>query len=87
MVLSATDLPIKGQVGVRITDDVLEEEDWGIDYLIIRGGVVVRQLRCTEGSYRTPNMIGWTREQLAEWSQYDDTGQHPENYHEVTICT
>jgi len=81
------ELPIKGQLKVSVTDNVLEDGDWGTDCLMVRDGKVVKQITLTKGCYTIPNMVGWTREQLVEWSQYDATGRHPENYHEVDICT
>jgi len=80
------ELPIKGCLGVRITDNVLDDDDWGVDHIILRDGKVVKQCTSTEGVYRIPNMVGWEREQIVEWSKHDDTGRHPEQYHEIEVC-
>ena len=79
-------IPDKGQVLVKISDNVLESKEWGQDALVLRYGVVTRQMTLTKGTYSIPNMVGWTREQLTEWLEYDGTGNHPEEYHEIEIC-
>lgn len=79
------ELPTTGMVDVRISDNVLEEEDWGIDQLYIDAGVVKSQDHIDVGVYEIPDMIGWTTEQLIEWSAYQDVGSHPENYYEIKV--
>ncbi len=69
---------------VRISDNVLEPEDWPIDGLTLVDGVVVGQLHLIKGAYRLPNMEGWTTQQLMEWTQYDPVGSHPEQYYEIS---
>jgi hypothetical protein len=76
---------MKGCLSVSVRDNVLDEEDYPIDCLILRDGVVTKQESIHKGVYRIPSMMGWTREQIVEWSEYDDTGRHPENYHEVSV--
>lgn len=83
--MNATDLPLKGCLSVGVRDNVLDEKDYPIDCLIIRDGMVTKQESIHKGVYGIPNMMGWTREQIVEWSQFDNTGHHPEQYHEVTI--
>jgi hypothetical protein len=80
-----SDLKSNGLVCMRISDDVLDEENWGIDGLTIEDGVVVRQLHLSKGAYTMPDVVGWTTKQLMEWTQYDATGSHPEQYHELSI--
>ena len=71
-------------VCTRISDNVLDEEDWGIDGLTIRDGVVTEQLHLTKGAYTMEDMVGWTTQQLMEWTQYDPTGNYPEQYYEIS---
>jgi len=71
-------------VCIRITDNVMEPEDWGVDGLIIYNEMVVKQLKLTKGIYSMPNMRGWTTAQVVEWTHHDMTGRHPETYHEVS---
>ncbi len=69
---------------MRISDNELDEENWGVDGLTIKGGVVVKQLFLLKGVHTLPNMVGWTTDQLIEWTQYNGTGTHPEQYHEIS---
>jgi hypothetical protein len=67
----------------RISDNVLNEKDWGVDWLELEDGVVVLQKTVSRGCYRLPDLYGMTAEELVEWSRFDATGQHPEQYHEL----
>jgi hypothetical protein len=79
------DLPATCVFDVRISDNVLEESDWGIDQVYIQDGVVMFQDTIFKGVYTIPNMIGWTSKQLMEWSRHDSTGSHPETYYEIKV--
>ena len=79
------DLPAEGMVHVRIADDVLDPEDWTVDSLTIERGVVKYQFHSFKGAYRLPNMVGWSHGELCNWSSYDGTGSHPEQYHEIEV--
>jgi hypothetical protein len=68
---------------VRITDDVLEEKDWGIDILTIQFGVVKSQSSLFKGVYEIPHMVGWTTEEVCEWTSYNEPASHPQNFHEL----
>lgn len=70
---------------VRISDNVLEEEDWSVDEIVLRNNVVISQSPLCKGAYTIPNMMGWTVSKLIEWTQYDSTGSHPENYYEIDL--
>jgi hypothetical protein len=69
---------------VRIADSVLEDADWGVAQLTLEAGVVTGYRVVKRGVYELPDMMGWTAEQLTEWSAHDPTGHHPEEYHEVS---
>ncbi len=71
-------------VGVRIADDVLDVEDWGIDELTIKDKVVISQKSISNGVYTMPDMVGWDINRLIEWSCYDSTGRHPGQYNEIS---
>lgn len=71
-------------VQVRISDNVLDEGDWSMDELIIRGGVVTGQRNILKRCYRIPTMVGWTIRELIEWTQYNSVGRHPEQYNEIS---
>jgi len=79
------DLPYDCEVFIRISDNVLEKEDWPVNLLIIRDGLVVKEEEICPGAYRFEYMEGWTTHELCLWSQYDSTGSHPENYHEIHL--
>ncbi len=72
-------------VAIRITDDVLEPEDWGIDELVIADGIVISQKKLSNGIYTMSDMVGWTTDKLMEWSQYDSTGRHPGQFNEISL--
>lgn len=78
-------IPNTCRMYVRIADNVLEEEDWGIDRLIIVDDRVIDQTHNLTGAYRIPDMMGWTTDMLVEWSSYANTGTHPEEYHEISL--
>jgi hypothetical protein len=72
---------------VRISDNVLDKDDWPVRQLFITDGKVTRILEHRSGAYgldRAPT-VGWTLEQIEKWAAYDPTGQHPEVYHDVSI--
>ena len=69
---------------VRISDNVLEEKDWGIDMLSIQFGIVVSQESLFKGVYEIPNMIGWTTNEVCEWTSYNEPEDHPQNFHELS---
>jgi len=74
---------------VRLSDNVLELEDWPVAKLTIQGNSVKKMEVVCKGAYDLPNMVGWTLADVAEWSRYDSTGYHPEEYHDVSsdACT
>lgn len=74
-----------GIVQVRIADNMMDEKDWGIDELVIKDGEVISQRHLTKGLYTMPDMVGWTVEELIQWTHYDSTGKPVENYHEIKI--
>ncbi len=73
------------RVHVRVSDNAMDDEElWGVSQLAIIDGVVVGQCTISRGMYSIDDMIGWTIKQLVEWSSYDATGSHPEQYHEIS---
>jgi len=70
---------------VRTADNVLDVENWRIDILQIKDGVVVKQTSVHEGCYLLVDMKGWGLAELQDWLFQDNTGQHPEVYHEMAI--
>lgn len=70
-------------VFARISDNVLDAEDWPIAKLVIADGEVTAQAQYKPGVYGFESFVGWTVEQLAAWSRFDGTGTHPEQYNEL----
>lgn len=74
-------------VDVRISDNVLDPEDWTVDrFAIIEGRLQHLGVR-HKGMYGShkASLNGKTVEELAAWSQWNATGQHPETYCEVRV--
>lgn len=76
------------QLRIRISDSVLEPEDWPVMRLSIGPDLKIQD-RTQErlGAYDflgTPN-IGQGLEDLSLWLRHDATGQHPETFHEILI--
>jgi hypothetical protein len=74
-----------GIFAARISDNVLETEDWSVDVIHIEGGVVVAQYNVYNKTYTLPDMVKWTTKELYEWVNHDDTGSFPENSHEIRV--
>lgn len=72
----------------RLSDNVLEKEDWTVWELTVQDGKVT-STRAVEneatGAYGEPDFKGMTIAQLAEWTRYDGAGIHPEGYQELRI--
>jgi len=71
---------------VRISDNVLDKSYWTVAELVIKNHRVTGMTITYQGSYDLPSMVGWCIGQVVEWQNYDATGNHPENYHEVSKC-
>jgi hypothetical protein len=74
---------------VRLSDNVLEDDDWPVRRIEIQEKVIVGVEDIQQGVYGTGHMpdVGWGLSQLVGWLSYDGTGQHPENYHEIKAQT
>lgn len=66
----------------RMSDNVLNDGDFTVVELTLHGGRVVEQRLVQQGAY-TVELSGRDLEELARWTQHDDTGNHPENFHEI----
>lgn len=79
---------------VRVSDNVLDEKEWPVHEVVLgvvsTKGVgrlgVMDQTEVHPGCYNIPAMRGWTIEELAEWSRFDPTGEHPEVYNEIAMA-
>ena len=69
---------------VRITDDILDIENWGIEKIRMEKGIVTTQTTVSKGAYHMPNMVGWASQQVIEWTQYENPlGAHPQQFNEI----
>lgn len=74
-------------VDARISDNVLDEQEWTIVRLRFVDGVVADRSVVRSGIYSEDSLpaVGDSVELVALWSAYDGTGGHPENYYELRI--
>jgi len=80
-----TTLPANGTLKVRISDNVLDKEDWPVIELTLFGGFIVEEKVLNKGIYAFDSFIGWDRVDLLSWLTVDYTGQHPEMSHEIIV--
>ena len=75
-----------GSLLVRTSDNVLDEEDWGVSRVRVKlgqiTGVTVERPGCYQVAALEP---GHTLTRIADWTTYDPTGSHPECYNEVQL--
>jgi CO dehydrogenase/acetyl-CoA synthase alpha subunit len=81
---SFIDVIADGTYHVRISDNVLDPEDWGHNTIRIHNGkVVVSRTNVDVGAYDIPDMYGWDVEKIQEWLSHDSTGSYIETYQEI----
>lgn len=68
---------------VRVSDDVLDHEDWPVHVINIKQGIVVDQRIVQDGVYSIPAMIAWPEAKIQVWTQEDNTGSHPCIEHDI----
>jgi hypothetical protein len=81
----AEQIPMNCIAQVRVSDNVLEDEDWAVAELIITEGIVRSYRLIKHGIYQLDDMVGMTTEEVAVWTSYDPVGDHPENYYEIRV--
>ena len=81
------ELPNDGFILARISDDVLDEEDWTTFRLQMWEGVVVKMELINKGVYDpTPyNYKGFTKEHLVLWQYETAPHIHPGFFQELAI--
>lgn len=71
-------------VAVRISDNVLDEENWPIHTLKFNEkGVCVKQVVENEGVYKMKDFVGKNFYDLWDWSNYDTNGSEGEMTHDL----
>lgn len=71
---------------IRMSDNVLEDDDWPVRDILVRAGRIVSVQDIHHGVYSFSShapTIGWDMEQLCEWLAHDPTGRHPEQWNEI----
>lgn len=58
---------------VRTIDNVLGEQCWPVDLIVVNDGVVKRQVHISEGVYHLPDMVKWSISDLYQWVGNDGT--------------
>lgn len=78
---------MRGSLLCRISDNVLEPEDWTVARLAVVDGAVAFVHREQRGvcAYDAFPVVGANLDAISAWSKYDGTGRHPENYYEIWI--
>jgi hypothetical protein len=83
---NATPDKMKSVLRIRVSDNVLDPEDWPVRKLVIEDGQIVEHTDMTEGIYsfsKDAPQTGKSLEYLVAWASVDNTGKHPEIYHDV----
>jgi hypothetical protein len=74
---------------IRKSDNVLDESFWPEREVLVRDGRIVSMRTRSYGVYgwiaEHDPMVGWTLEKLCVWTERDDTGKHPETFHEIYV--
>ena len=74
---------------IRISDEVLNDNDWPVHNITVQGGLVVKQEVVQEGVYTMPDMLGWTTRAVYAWVNSSEdassSGTFPNNFHEIII--
>lgn len=78
---------MKSIVHLRISDNVLEEDDWPVVEATLTDGRIteLKEIKSGVYSWGVAPTIGWLIKPLLTWLRYDPTGSHPETYHEIRI--
>jgi hypothetical protein len=79
---------VKSIIYARISDNVLDPEDWPVRRLLIEGEKIVDHSEMPMTglplcSFENGPQAGWTLEQLLAWSSVDNTGTYPEVCHDL----
>lgn len=71
---------MSGVIYARVSNSVLDPEEWPVYRLTIRDGVVIS----VSGRGGPPDLSDASIEEVAQGSRFDSTGYHPEVYHELS---
>ena len=82
----AEELPNNGFILARLSDDVLEPEDWNTYKLQMLEGVVIKAALIVKGVYNDEvNFKGFTKESLVLWQYESEPHVHPGYFQELAI--
>ena len=83
--LLRTEPAVRGELLLRLSDNVLDEPDWPVYRIKLEHGKIVSRTVVNQGAYGddgTP-AVGDGLPKVAEWLSYEGSGTHPENYYTV----
>jgi hypothetical protein len=69
----------------RISDNVFDPKEWTTVLLEFDRNDFVSEVEVTHRGVYSLNMMGWDIASVVEWQNYDPSGDHPENYQEISI--
>lgn len=76
---------MKSVVELRISDSVLEDDDWPIVIATVVDGRIVALEEVVPGVYTIGFSIGTRFEELLRWLQHNPTGDAVEQYNEIRL--
>ena len=80
------ELPDNGKVFARMSDDVLDDEDWNTYELTLKDGVVIDTVVKYKGVYGTvPVFDGKTKAEIVEWQCESSPAAHPGYFQELAV--
>ena len=70
---------------IRLSDNVLDTDHFPVRRIEFSEGYIVSAEDIHKGVYSTNGFpdVGWHVNDLLDWLDFDSTGQHPEEYHEI----
>lgn len=80
-----TDIPDNCKCMVRISDNMLDYDDYPISIITLKHGVVTKQRDIIRETYSIPNMLKWEKLDLLRWAKEDEPGRAVETYYDLYI--
>lgn len=82
--VEVSEMPDDGVFAMQITDDVLDRDCFPVWCVVIAAGIVVQQHDMYRSDmYDRPNMMGWTKNKVAKWCQYEPGDNHPQQSRDI----
>ena len=80
------EVPSHGTLYIRTSDNVLEEEDYGVAKLELEKGIIISFEILKEGVHDLDHLRSRlnNKRDILKWAHFDSTGDHPEMYNEIS---